>query len=98
MGGVEMLNKKMMKTFSELAKAQEEEINAKLSEKEKKNLLKKELDFNKEIQLFVMDKIENSGLTSNFVVGTLFKLAWQITNQDFMNQMTYLDKFIRGGR
>jgi len=93
-----MLNKKMMKTFSELAKAQEEEINAKLSEKEKKNLLKKELDFNKEIQLFVMDKIENSGLTSNFVVGTLFKLAWQITNQDFMNQMTYLDKFIRGGR
>lgn len=76
----------------------EKEIKAKISKKQRNELLDNELEFDKEVQIFVMNQINKRNLTSNYVVGTLYKLAWVILHNDFEEQMRLMDELIKGGR
>ena|SRR3989304_3155620 len=85
------------KDFS-FTQAREEELRAKFSKKDDLKLLTDEMEFNKEVQIYVLNLMHKRKLTTNYVVGTLYKLAWGIMNSDFTEQMIAIDKYNKGGR
>ena len=78
--------------------AHEEELKAKFSAEQGKQLLIDEIEFNKELQLFVMNLMKKRKLTANYIVGCLNKLAWSIMQDDFVAQVKAIAKLHKGGR
>lgn len=76
----------------------EEEIKVKFSKEDKLKLLDDEMEFNKEVQIYVLNQMHKRRLTTNYVVGTLIKLAWGIMHNDFEEQILYMNKYDKGGR
>ncbi len=76
----------------------EKELKAKISQEARLKLFDDEIEFNKEVQLFVLNKMHERALTTNYVVGTLFKLAWGIMETDHQEQIRMYRKFKQGGR
>ncbi len=81
-----------------MVKIGEEEVRTRLSKEDRLRLLDDELEFNKEVQIFVMNQSKKRKLTTNFIVGTLNKLAWGIMMDDLNEQINYMVKLRRGGR
>ena len=81
-----------------LIKVHEEELKAKFSAEEGRKLLINEMEFNKELQIFVMNLMKKRKLTTNYIVGCLHKLAWGIIQDDFQLQIATIKKLHKGGR
>ena len=76
----------------------EEELKTKLSKEERFKLLDNEIEFNRELQVFVLNQMNKRALTTNYIVGTLNKLAWGILNNDFAIQAKLMRDYSKGGR
>ena len=81
-----------------LVKASEEELIAKFNTEDGKKLLIDEMEFNKELQIFVMNLMKKRKLTCNYIVGCLTKLTYNIIQDDFNNQINAIAKLRKGGR
>ena len=78
--------------------ANEEELKAKFSAEDGMKLLIDEMEFNKELQLFVINQQKTRKLTTNYIVGCLNKLAWMTMQDDFRVQINQIAKLHKGGR
>lgn len=93
-----MEEKDITKDDFPFTKAREEELRAKISKEDALKIFYDEMEFNKEIQIFVLNQMKKRKLTPNYIVGTLYKLAWSILNQDFIEQIEFMEKYSKGGR
>ena len=81
-----------------LIKAHEEELKAKFSAEDGKKLLSDEMEFNNELQIFVMNQLKKRKITPQYVVGCLANLSWGIMQDNFVAQMKAIAKLHEGGR
>ena len=78
--------------------AHEEELKAKFSTEDGKKLLIDEMEFNKELQLFVINQIKKRKLTVAYIVGCMEKLSHSLFQEDFKEQIEAIIKLHKGGR
>ncbi|MEK6880198.1 MAG: hypothetical protein AABY22_11340 [Nanoarchaeota archaeon] len=70
----------------------EAEIKETMDKELRENLYRDELDFNREVQIVVLNLMKKHKLTTSYVVGTLYKLAFGILQDDFIMQIKYMDE------
>lgn len=80
----------------EYTKKREEELKALVGKDEALELFHNEIEFNKEVQIFVMNQMNKRKLTTNYVVGTLYKLAFGILNSDLIEQTKMMSLYDKG--
>ena len=70
-----------------------EELKTMYGKDENSKLLTDELEFNKDLQIYIINAMNKRKLTINYIVGTLFKLAWGLLQRDFEEQIMMIAKY-----